>query len=152
MMSLEEAIAIENVGGTTAAVFSAAGNSASAATAGISLMGLMGFGVLILFQFLQIVGFYSAFVFFNVKYSYFVKTILTSLYTTLDQKMMVNPFATYATKDWHSVWIYRAKVSEIGLPCFMLEDAGPEINLVLICYALNVIFTVFLKPDTLPKT
>jgi hypothetical protein len=88
-------------------------------------------------RFMETCGFFSNLIFFNVKYSHLINSVLETMYESIDSKYFSNPINTLVANEHDMAGHYHYKLSRYQLAPYYFQGAVIEI--------LPILFVNFLS-------
>lgn len=135
--SMEQIATLEAVRGVTGGIAAVASNTSRTVSVAVLFGSIFGGSVMFMMRFLQVTEFYAMFIFFNVKYSFVVDSILLDIYTSLNGEKLTNPINDYNMRPIDHAWVYKGKLSEYLLPPFLFQNSSLGAFVIIILYTLT---------------
>ena len=133
-VSPTELEALESVGPMLDAIGGTVGTATSAAGSSVVIIGLLGGGLMFLVMFMNVVEFFTLYLFFNVKYSFLIEAVLGMLHQALDTPFIPNPLNDYNSDDTDLARIYKYKLTEREIPPWFFQNSNIEIFPIIFVY------------------
>jgi hypothetical protein len=145
-VSPSELEALESVGPMLDAIGGIGGTATSAAGTSVVIFGLFGGGLMFLVMFINVVEFFTLYLFFNVKYSFLIEAVLGTLSDALDTPLIANPLNDYNSDEMDLARIYKYKLTAREIPPWFFQNSNIEIFPVIFVYFLTIVLWAVRTP------
>ena len=133
-VSVSELAVLESVGPLISTMGTSTGTAIAATGISVVVIGLLSGAIMFLIVFMNVVEFFSMYVFFNVRYSFLIDAVLCMIYNALDSPFIANPLNGYNSDDRDMARVYKYKLTTMEIPPWFFQNSNIEIFPIIFVY------------------